>query len=397
MRAEAAITQSQIVENALEDLVERLPMLGDGTRVDLALLFASDWYEDEYAELMAGLKERLGDAIIIGCSGQGIIGPGEEIETSPAIALQLFSLPGAMLRPVELSPEDIASPMMANTWAERLEHLTPEQVNAWLFFIDPFTSDSERFLTLMKTMNRGVPVIGGLASGDQRKQRTFLFLNGEVIREGAVGLAVGGDYEVRTVVSQGAQPIGESWTITGVQANAILTIGMRPALEVLQETFSGLSEAMQERARSNLLIGLAMDEYKDEFGRGDFLIRNVMGVDRESGAVVINAIPREGQTVQFQVRDPEAADDELSVLLKRTRDELGGREPIGALLCACNGRGVGLFGEPHHDAQKLGELMNNVPVAGFFCNGEIGPVGNENYLHGFTASIALIVPRAKSD
>jgi small ligand-binding sensory domain FIST len=395
MRAEAAITQSQIVENALEDLVERLPMLSDGTHIDLALLFASDWYEDEYDELMQGLKSRLGDAIILGCSGQGVIGPGEEVETYPAIALQVFSLPGAMLRPVVLSPEDIASPTMANTWAERLERLTPEQVNAWLFFVDPFTSDSERFLTLMKTMNRGVPVIGGLASGDSRKQRTFLFLNGEVINRGAVGLAVGGDYEVQTVVSQGAQPIGENWTITGVQANYILTIGMRPALEVLQETFAGLSEEMQERARENLLIGLAMDEYKDEFGRGDFLIRNLLGVDRERGAVAINAMPREGQTVQFQVRDPEAADDELSVLLRRARDELGGREPVGALLCACNGRGVGLFGEPHHDAQKLGELMNNVPVAGFFCNGEIGPVGKENYLHGFTASIALIVPKAK--
>ena len=109
------------------------------------MLFASDWYEDEYAELMAGLKARLGDAIIVGCSGQGVIGPGEEVETYPAIALQVFSLPGAMLRPVVLSPEDIASPMMANTWAEQLEHLTPEQVNAWLFFIDPYTSDSERF------------------------------------------------------------------------------------------------------------------------------------------------------------------------------------------------------------------------------------------------------------
>jgi small ligand-binding sensory domain FIST len=393
MRAEAAVTQSQIVENALEDLYERLPMLNDGTKIDLALLFASDWYEDEYEELMEGLKQRLGDAIIIGCSGQGVIGPNEEIETYPAIALQVFSLPGAMLRPVTLTPEDIESPMMANTWAERLDHLTAEQVNAWLFFVDPYTSDSDRMLTLMKTMNRGVPVIGGLASGDHRKQRTFLFLNGNIINRGAVGLAIGGDYEVRTVVSQGAQPIGETWTITGVQANAIMTIGMRPALEVLQETFSKLPEDMQERVQSNLLIGLAMDEYKDDFGRGDFLIRNLLGVDRETGAVVINAIPREGQTVQFQVRDPEAADDELSVLLNRTREELGEREPVGALLCACNGRGVGLFGEPNHDAQKLSELMNNVPVAGFFCNGEIGPVGKDNYVHGFTASIALIVPK----
>jgi small ligand-binding sensory domain FIST len=198
---------------------------------------------------------------------------------------------------------------------------------------------------------------------------------------------------VRTVVSQGAAPIGQAWTITGVKANFIETIAMRPALEVLQETFDQLTPEMQERARSNLLVGLAMDEYKDELGRGDFLIRNLAGVDRESGALAIQAYPREGQTIQFQIRDPETADEELSLLLSRAKDELGGRQPVGALLCACNGRGVGLFGEPNHDAEKLEELMGPIPVAGFFCNGEIGRVGKQNYLHGFTASIALIVPK----
>jgi small ligand-binding sensory domain FIST len=168
---------------------------------------------------------------------------------------------------------------------------------------------------------------------------------------------------------------------------------MRPAIEVLGDMFKRLPPDIQVRARANLLVGLAMNEYRDEFGRGDFLVRNLMGVDRETGAVAIGAMPREGQTVQFQLRDPTAADEDLRALLGKARQELEGREIAGAVLCSCNGRGVGLFGAPDHDAKTFMEEMGSIPVAGFFCNGEIGPVGGKNFLHGFTASIALILPK----
>jgi small ligand-binding sensory domain FIST len=178
-----------------------------------------------------------------------------------------------------------------------------------------------------------------------------------------------------------------------VQDNLIQSIGMRPAIEVLGDMFKRLPPDIQVRARANLLVGLAMNEYRDEFGRGDFLVRNLMGVDRETGAVAIGAMPREGQTVQFQLRDPTAADEDLRALLGKARQDLEGREIAGAVLCSCNGRGVGLFGAPDHDAKTFMEEMGSIPVAGFFCNGEIGPVGGKNFLHGFTASIALILPK----
>ena len=152
-----------------------------------------------------------------------------------------------------------------------------------------------------------------------------------------------------------------------------------------------LDDETRDRAARNLLVGLAMNEYKETHERGDFLIRNVMGADRESGIVAINAIPRVGQTFQFQFRDAQAADDDLRTRLSDLRDTLAQDEEIlGALLCSCNGRGRGLFGEPDHDAAALSEIFGPVPTAGFFCNGEIGPVGGENYLHGFTASIAVL-------
>jgi small ligand-binding sensory domain FIST len=246
----------------------------------------------------------------------------------------------------------------------------------------------------MSVIDKDVPLIGGLASGDYRRRATYVFLNDDVYPDGAVGVAIGGAYAVRTVVSQGAMPIGRPWTITEARGNHVLTIGMRPALDVLTETFEGLSPELQMRAQRNLLVGLAMDEYRDEFQRGDFLIRNLVAIDRESGAISIGAYPRIGQTIQFQLRDPVAADEELKEMLLRTQMELGDQQPVGALLCSCNGRGVGLFGEQDHDARALVERFGALPTAGFFCNGEIGPVGSKNFLHGFTASIALIVPLA---
>jgi small ligand-binding sensory domain FIST len=238
-----------------------------------------------------------------------------------------------------------------------------------------------------------MPLIGGLASGNYRRRTTYLFLDDQVYEDGAVGVAIGGAYAVKTVVSQGCAPIGETWTITATQGNVIETIGMRPALEVLYDAFNSLTPETQERARSNLLVGLAMNEYRDEFGRGDFLIRGLLGINQDAGTITVGAEPRVGQTLQFQLRDPEAADEDLVTLLNVARSDTSGDFPgVGALLCCCNGRGAGLFGEPNHDVQKLEEVLGPMPVAGFFCNGEIGPVGGQNFLHGFTASLAIIVP-----
>jgi small ligand-binding sensory domain FIST len=266
-----------------------------------------------------------------------------------------------------------------------------------MIIADPFTIDPELLMSTLSMTYPDVPLVGGLASGHPRMRGTHVFLDGRVHVEGAVALAIGGPYTVQPVVSQGAEPIGETWTITGAHENVVESLGMRPALEILAETFRGLPEDTQQRARSNLLVGLAMNEYQDDFQRGDFLIRNLMGINQETGELVIGAAPRIGQTLQFQLRDPDAADAELSLLLDRTRDQLEGRPAVGGLLFACNGRGIGLFGAADHDAHAVANHFGEIPLAGFFCNGEIGPVAGKPFLHGFTASLALIVPKEPDD
>ena len=392
MKAEAAIATGMNAAEVAEALYAKLPILGDGAEIDLAFLFTSDAYLEELPELLPAIKARVGAKVLLGCSGQGLIGPGREEERQPAMSLQVLSLPGATLTPLRLDAAEAGGPDAADLIRARLGD-NPLDVNAMFLFVDPFSVDGERLLESVAVVNEELPVVGGLASAKFSRHNTYLVMDDALYDDGVVGVALGGAYEVKTVVSQGAAPLGETWTITGVDGNIIQSIGMRPAVQVLGDIYRKLRPEVQVRARANLLVGLAMNEYQDEFGRGDFLIRNLLGIDRESGAVAVGAMPREGQTLQFQMRDPEAADEDLRLLLGKARSELEGREVAGAVLCSCNGRGIGLFGEPDHDARTFLEEMGSIPVAGFFCNGEIGPVAGRNYLHGFTASIALILPK----
>jgi small ligand-binding sensory domain FIST len=390
MRTGAAAARHPDWREALAELTRQIPLPSGEGDVHLALLFASAEYRPEFPDLVARARQLTGARLLVGCSGRGVIGAGKEIEGEPALALLAFSLPQAELTAVHLTQEDLERCRTPQDW-HRLTGVAPGGTSAWLLFADPFTMDAEALVDGLSAGYPGTPLAGGLASGDPRVRGTHLFLNGEVYDHGAVALALGGPYTVHTIVSQGAAPIGETWTITGARGHIIETIAQRPAYQVLVDTLRTLPAEMQRRVQRNLLVGLAMDERRSEFRRGDFLIRNLMGIDPERGALAVGALPRVGQTLQFQLRDPDAADEDLRELLERARKELGRRHPVGALLCSCNGRGVGLFGTPDHDARTLADLLGPIPVTGFFCNGEIGPVGERNFLHGFTASIALVV------
>ncbi|MPZ15873.1 MAG: hypothetical protein GEU73_15865 [Chloroflexi bacterium] len=363
---------------------------GTGPAPDLALLFASPDYAD-METLVSQAYRRSAASVLIGCTGQGVIAMGREVEDDTAVAILNLMLPRTELHPRHVEAQDLTRLVSPDDW--RLwAGLPADRVNAWVIFADPFTFDPEHLIEGLSMAYPGTTIAGGLASGDGSRGGTTLFLNGEVFTSGAIVLALGGAYTLRSVVAQGAAPIGQPWTITSAERNILRTIGNRPALEVLQQTLHGLSDEMRERAARNLLVGLAMNEYQERFERGDFLIRNLIGADPQSGALAIGAVPDVGQTLQFQVRDAAAADEDLQSQLASAHGQLQDVEVAGALLCTCNGRGVGLFGVPDHDARLVAETLGPLPLAGFFCNGEIGPVGDQTYLHGFTASLALFVP-----
>ena len=213
-----------------------------------------------------------------------------------------------------------------------------------------------------------------------------------------MAISFGGRVGLASVLSQGCTPIGETWTITKTEQNLIHQIANRPAYEVLAETFSSLTPEEQKSARGNLFIGLVINEYLEEFHRGDFLIRNLMGADPRSGTLAVAALPRPGQTIQFQRRDSAAATEDLTQLLTRASNGLLKNERIyGGCLSICNGRGRGLFGVPHHDAKLIQQHLGPLGLTGFFCNGEIGPVAERSFLHGYTASLALFLEKGEAE
>ena len=348
---------------------------------DLLLVFVDSRYGGHYVEIIDRLRSRTGARHLIGASGQTVIGSSLEAEEGSAIAVLGVSLPNAEFTPIRIDPESMTDDLFA---------AVEDGPQVWLFFSNPFSIMTDQLVSHLQQLRPEITLLGGMASSHRQQEDCVVFIDDHVLPRGAAMMGLSG-VSVRPVVAQGAEPLGQPWIVTECEQNRVLTLGSRPALEVLQETLGELDAGTRDRAVRNLLVGLAMDEYQETHERGDYLIRNLMGADRESGAIAINAIPRVGQTFQFQFRDAQAADDDLRTRLRDLRDSLEPEEEVlGALLCSCNGRGRGLFGEPDHDAGAIAEAFGPVPTAGFFCNGEIGPVGGQNYLHGFTASIALL-------
>jgi small ligand-binding sensory domain FIST len=330
--------------------------------------------------------------LLAGCSSPSLIVGEQEVEEKAGLSLGLYALPGAELKAFHFTQEQVEEANGPGYWPLETG-VEPARTNGWLVFIDPFHLDSETWLRTWNEAYAPLPILGGLASGDYHEQLTQIYLNGEVFEEGGVAISCGGGVTLAGVTSQGCTPIGETWTLTRVEQNIIHQIGNRPAYEVLAETFNQLSPEDQKQARGNLFIGLVVNEYLEEFHRGDFLIRNLLGADPRSGSIAVGALPRLGQTVQFQRRSAAAATADMNELLIRAKAQLGARTIYGGCLCSCNGRGQGLFGRPNHDAQMVQRCLGPLGLAGFFCNGEIGPVGQKSFLHGYTASLALFVKK----
>lgn len=326
--------------------------------------------------------------IVIGSSADGLIGVGEEDENVSGFSLLFLNLPNTEVRCTTVDQEQVETGGGDGYWQD-VTGIGAGDVAGWIMLSNPFELDSEAWLKSWNASYGAVPCFGGLASGGREPEEIFLLQNGEVSSAGGLAVGFSGGVRLGGIVSQGCRPIGDPYTITAVDDNVLLGIASRGAYEVLEETFDNLAEDEKERAQQNILAGLAMDENVEEHKGGSFLVRSILGGDPDAGALALGALPRVGQTLQFQVRDKDAADEELRRLCSEFQEAEG--EPFGGLMFTCSGRGARMFGVPNHDAGVVEEVFGKVPLAGLFCNGEIGPVGKTNFVHGFTASVALFM------
>jgi small ligand-binding sensory domain FIST len=355
--------------------------------VDVAMVFISPHHAPAADEIAVEAGRLLDTTNVLGCTGECIAGTGREIEEEPAISVWLARWPGARLTPLHLDFHRTPEGGALKGWPDSLA--SDWGPASFLMVLgEPFTFPADYLLERMNEDRPGVPVIGGMASGAAQPGENRLILGGQTFAEGAVGLHVSGGVRLAAVVSQGCRPIGRHFVVTKAERNIIYELGGKPALVQLREIFDTLPTSEQRLVQQALHVGRVVSEYQERFEQGDFLVRNVVGIDSNTGAIAIGDYIRPGQTVQFHIRDEAAADAELKQLLAGVRDN-STMGPAGALLFTCNGRGTRMFSQPNHDAQAVANAFGPIPLAGFFAAGELGPVGRQNFVHGFTASVGL--------
>jgi small ligand-binding sensory domain FIST len=356
-----------------------------GPHPDLAVLFVTRPHAGALEDAAATIRRILAPSVLIGCAAESVVGNGLEIEEEPAVSL--WTGMTGPVAPVRLWAEQPDEVPVIGGWPATL----PFPPQALLLLADPYTFPVDSLLRLVAREAPGLPVLGGMASAARGPGGNRLALDGDVHTTGAVGALIGPGVGLTMVVSQGCRPVGRPLVVTRSERNVIYELAGRPALErLLEMAKDSMSEHEIRLVNQGLHLGLVIDEHRADFGRGDFLVRNVLGADQSNGAIAVGDLVDIGTTVQFHVRDAESADEDL-------RELLAFREAGGALLFTCNGRGTRLFDEPHHDAAVVGDLLSDPPLAGFFAAGELGPVGGRNFLHSFTASLALFADPTASE
>ena len=365
----------------------------EGREADLVAAFVSAHHADAHADLPRLIKSEIGAAALFGCSGGGVIGAGLEVEHRPGFAMTAAVLPDVSLTPFHFEddalPDGDAGP---GAWEELVRAKSAQEPD-FIILADPFSLRGEHLLMGLDYAFPAAVKIGGLASGAERPGANALFLGDEVFSSGAVGLAIHGDVAIDTVVAQGCRPIGKPLHVTECSQNLLLGVDGRTPVEVVREIFEELSERDRALAQHSLFLGVVMDELNDSPQLGDFLIRNIVGADAKRGAFAIGEMLKEGQTVQFHLRDAETSALDLSGMLSRYAAESPSLQQAGALMFSCLGRGSYLYGRPDHDTDMFRDKVGAMPLTGFFCNGEIGQVGGSTYLHGYTSSFGIFRPK----
>ena len=391
----SALAVDQTVQEALPFLTKQVEdQFGENPLtqpLDLVVVFFSSEYTQEARQIVEGLKCFLDARLLLGCTAEGVISRDREIESRPAISLVAACLPGVTLSPFILHPNDWP-PLLLDPEEFRRAVNAPEDTRFFILLGDPFSAPVDDIVQAFNASYSGIPVIGGLASGALRQFGNALAVDDQVFNVGVVGVAVAGPIDADIIVSQGCRPIWQPFTVTEARKNKIFSLEGKAPLAWVQDLIPELPEEDRALLQNGLFVGRAIRSSPEPLGRGDFLVRGVIAIDRGNGSIEIGDSVMEGDIIQFHVRDPIMAQEDLEMMLIPQ----GFCEPPGgALLFCCNGRGTRMYDYPNGDITVIQRNLGGAPLAGFFCAGEIGPIGSENFRHGHTASLAIFRPVAQ--
>ena len=393
MKWYSAVSENIVLIEAFKECTSSLQQeVFDST--DLVMAFVGSDFSESYDLLPKLVNDQFPNAVLLGCSGNGIIGDGREIEQRPGLALTFASMPGVFISPFHLMDKDLPD---GDDSPQKWESLIGVQASSHPDFVilsDPFSMRVQNLISGLDYAYPGSTVIGGISSGGSQPGTNALYLNDQYITEGIVGISLSGDVQIDTVVAQGCKPIGIPMRVTKCDRNILEQLDGNKPFDVLTEIYSSLSEKDQSLFQNSLFLGVVMDPFEETPGIGDFLIRNVIGADQEKGIISVGEMRREGQIVQFHLRDSQTSIENLGEML----DQYTEQEKVdgtGALLFSCLGRGSYLYGTADHDTNLFKNKVGKIPLTGFFCNGEIGPVRDTTYIHGYTSAFGIVGPQKK--
>jgi len=393
MRWASALSLDDRLDRATAAVCEQVTDRLGGGPPDMALAFVSAHHRVVWDKLPRLLMDRLEVPVLVGCSGGGVLAAGREVEGRAGLAVVAARLPRVRVRPFLIGPDDVPErDRAAEFWRRRTGHTDGDGSATVVVLPDPFSTDAHQMVEGLDAAFPDGTIVGGLASGARTAGNNLVFVGDRIARDGSVGMVLSGDVEVESVVAQGCRPIGNPMFVTACRQHVIERLDDRRPVEVLHELFTELPARDQELLRYSLFLGLGMRPDESRYDHGDFLIRNLIGLDPESGTLAVATDVSRGQVVQFHLRDAEASASDLRQHLERSRARRTGT-PAGALMFSCLGRGEHLYGTPDHDSRLFAQVFGDVPVGGFFCNGEIGPVEGTTFIHGYTSSFALFRPR----
>lgn len=377
MKWASALSRDPDPQGAVDSGLEVLRADLEGADPDLLLLFVSPHLLKGAEAIVRTVREAFPKAKLCGCSGGGVIGAGLEAEGVPAVSLVAAQLPAVAVGGFHVRNDAVPE--------------VPTDAVAMLLFVDPFSSDPAKLVEALDARAPKMVKVGGLASGGVAPGAHRLFLDDQIFTQGAVGVTLTGAIEVETLVSQGCRTIGAPMFATQVDGHLLLEVDGKSPLEVVRELHDAASLEDQKLMHRSLLLGVETKGEGIERNAGELLMRNLVGVDPRRRALAVGATLSQYQVVQFAVRDAEAADKDLKEHLARAR-QTGLPPPAGALLFSCTGRGQYLYGTSGHDSKLFLDAWGPTPLGGFFCNGEVGPVGGRTHLHGYTSAFVLFRP-----
>jgi small ligand-binding sensory domain FIST len=373
----SALSRDPDPQGAVDSGIEVLRVDLEGAAPDLILLFVSPQLLKGCELIVRAVREAFPKARLVGCSGGGVIAAGIEAEGVPAVSLVAAHLPAVTLQAFHVRNDAVPE--------------VGADAAALVLFADPFSTDPAKLVDALDEKAPRMVKVGGLASGGVAPGAHRLFLDDQIFSQGAVGVALAGALEVETLVSQGCRLIGSPMFATQVDGHLLLELDGKSPLEVVRELHDAASPDDQKLMHRALLLGVEMRGEGIERHAGELLMRNLVGVDPRRRALAVGATLKQYQVVQFAVRDAQAAEQDLKKHLAQHRAS-GLPPPAGALLFSCTGRGQYLYGQPNHDSNLFLDAFGTVPMGGFFCNGEVGPVGGRTHLHGYTSAFALFRP-----